>query len=68
MEIVTAYLAGILTAGILWFLMLWLDVARDPELETIYLQRAEEDRMRHKRRRAEAEDESVFTADTASRA
>ncbi|AIO96896.1 hypothetical protein ACUTFY_17735 [Burkholderia pseudomallei] len=54
MEIVTAYLAGIITAGALWFLVRWLEVARDPELEVVYRQRAEEDRMRRLRRKAKA--------------
>lgn len=54
MEIVAAYLAGILTAGVLWFLVRWFEVARDPELESVYRQRAEEDRIRRLRRRAEA--------------
>ncbi|CAJ2800644.1 Uncharacterised protein [Burkholderia pseudomallei] len=54
MEIVTAYLAGILTAGVLWFLVRWFETARDPGLETVYRQRAEEDRMRRLRRKAEA--------------
>lgn len=54
MEIVTAYLAGIVTAGVLWFLVRWFEVARDPELEAVYRQRAEEDRMRRLRRKDEA--------------
>lgn len=48
MEIVAAYLAGILTAGAPWFLMRWFETARDPELETVYRQRAEKDRIRRK--------------------
>ncbi|EML1595774.1 MULTISPECIES: hypothetical protein [Burkholderia cepacia complex] len=54
MEIVTAYLAGIVTAGLLWFLVRWFEVARDPELEAVYRQRAEQDRMRRQRRKDES--------------
>jgi hypothetical protein len=54
MEIVAAYLAGILSAGALWFLVRWFETARDPDLEAVYRQRAEEDRMRRLRRKAEA--------------
>ncbi|WP_175855007.1 hypothetical protein [Burkholderia anthina] len=54
MEIVTAYLAGIVTAGVLWFLVRWFEVARDPKLEAVYRQRAEEDRIRRLRRKDEA--------------
>lgn len=54
MEIVTAYLAGIVTAGLLWFLVRWFEVSRDPELEAVYRQRAEQDRMRRQRRKDES--------------
>ncbi|RQU62403.1 hypothetical protein [Burkholderia cenocepacia] len=54
MEIVTAYLAGIVTAGVFWFLVRWFEVARDPELEAVYRQRAEQDRKRRQRRKDES--------------
>ncbi|HEM7801760.1 hypothetical protein [Burkholderia cenocepacia] len=54
MEIVTAYLAGIVTAGVFWVLVRWFEVARDPELEAVYRQRAEQDRMRRQRRKDES--------------
>ncbi|MCA8255153.1 hypothetical protein LGM89_17920 [Burkholderia sp. AU31624] len=60
MEIVTAYLAGIVTAGVLWFLVRWFEVARDPELEAVYRQRAEEERVRQPHR------QGVFWAEESS--
>lgn len=52
MTTIEAFVVGLLVVPCAWFVVKWIEHARDPELGAVERQRREEDRLRRLRRQS----------------